>query len=131
MIGRLIASQATRAVLALVALAVIFVGTLFAGFAIFLALVPYMNEAGAAAIVAALFLIPILVGALVVRASATPRRPVRMAAAAPPPPPPPPQDDPQAAAMAAIAGLARDKPLAAVGLAVVMGAVMAYLNRTR
>lgn len=117
----LIESQAVRAVLLAIGLAVIFAGVLFAALAGFLALAPHMEGAWAALIVAAVLLVPVLTGAFIVRGSAAHvARPQPAAAAAAP--------SPDEATVAMIAGMAKEKPLLAVLFAGLLGAAGTVLQ---
>ncbi len=115
----LIESQAVRAVLIAIGLAVIFTGVLFAALAGFLALAPYMDGAWAALIVAAVLLVPVLAGAFIVRGSAT-------HVARPKPDAAPVSSDEATVAM--IAGMAKEKPLLAVLFAGLLGAAGTVLQ---
>lgn len=113
----LIESQAVRAVLVAIVLAAVFAGVLFAALAGFLALAPHVDGAWAALIVAAVLLVPVVVGAFVVRGSAAQPAPPKQAAASP-----------DEATVAMIAGMAKEKPLLAVLFAGLLGAAGTVLQ---
>jgi hypothetical protein len=113
-------TQAVRLTLLIVAIAAVFAGMTFAGVAGFLALQPHMHPAWAAVIVAAVLIVPVLTGAIIVRARAAPPepKPVQQQAAA----------GANDAAIALIAGMAQDKPLLAVLFAGLLGAAGTILQ---
>jgi hypothetical protein len=114
-------TQAVRAVLAVIAMAAIFAGMTLAGLALFLALMPYMHPAWAALIAASVLIVPVVIGAFIVRSRAVPRaRPQPAVAAA--------ATTPDDAAMQMIAGMANEKPLLAVLFAGLLGAAGTILQ---
>ena len=115
----LIEAQAVRVVLLVALVAVVFTGVAFAGVAAFVLLAPHMPAAAAAVIVATVFLVPVMVGAFIVRGQATPPRPKEVYAS------------PDEAAVAMIAGLAQEKPLLAVLFAGLLGAAGTILQHKK
>ena len=119
-----IEAQAVRAVLALVLGSAILVGIAFAAFAGYLGLLDLVQPAWAALIVAAAILVPVFVGAMVVRGHGrhpVPREKREAVSAA--------TQNPDAAAMGLIANLAKEKPLLAVLFAGLLGAAGTLLQQ--
>jgi hypothetical protein len=121
----LLEAQAVRIALAIVAIAAVFAGMTFAGVAVFLALMTNMHAAWAAAIVAAVMIMPVVIGAIIVRVRALPVRPAVAAAAAPAPA----VGTADEATVRMIAGLAQEKPLLAVLFAGLLGAAGTVLQQ--
>ena len=93
----------------------VFVGIAFAGFAIFTALTPFLGEAGAAGVTAAIFLLPLLLVILVLGSGKSRRRRTRE----------------NESLLTLIARVARERPIVAVVGAALFGAAEVLLSSRR
>ena len=106
------------AILVLLASALVWIGIGFAGFALLTALTPALGLAGAAAIVAALLLLAPL-GALIALMIRRPQRPLGGG------------EGSHEFLLSLLSGFARNKPLIAVGVAVLIGVAEMFFHRRK
>jgi type VI protein secretion system component VasK len=124
--GQRLGAQAIGgAVVLITASALIWVGTAFAGYAIYLALIPATREPWAAAIAGGVLVIGPLAYALLLNA----RRPRGAKPRLHNPEPLPVSEDPESATLNLLAKVAQEKPLLAVVFAGILGASDAIAQR--
>ena len=124
-LGQRLGAHAVAGVVVLVTVsALIWVGVGFAGYALYLAVLPHAGAPLAAAIAAAILVTGPLVWAVIIYAHARAKRPKFHPAEMQVTP-----ADPEAATLSLLAKLAQDKPLLAVVFAGILGASQAMQQR--